>query len=465
MAFSSMKRLLFFLVLLLFYGPATLAQDTSRVSMQEFIEKGMENSGQVSYEKENVSLAENDIRRARSQRFLPQFELSTQHGVVPGVKSNDPDLPENEYYLDPDLDNDWEDWAVFTRAEVNAVQPVFTWGALKNVVNASQEAAEAAKERFESEKSDIALRLYELYNSYLLSLEVNRLLDDASSKIDEIERQIEEQDESGELDIDESEIYKFEIFKSEFDIQAAEVEENTKYIQSIWNYVLQAEDGQVFEPEVRFLDPLKNELEELDYYRTNALEYRSELKAIDAGINAADYGVKATRAENYPTVFLGVSGSFANTPNRPRQSNPFIINNTNYASAAVGFGIRQNLDFLSVKADVNRSRIRKKQAEYLRDAAEDGIILEIGEKYRDASLAQVKVEKTDEALVTTKQWLRQEQLDYDFGTGDTKDLIDALKEELEKRVELKQVTFEYNKRMAELWRVSGLELLDLTLND
>lgn len=453
------------LSVILLIASSAFAQDTTRVSIQEFIETGLENSGQVSYEQENVSLAENDIRRAQSNRFLPQFELSTQHGVVPGVKSNNPDLPENEYYLDPDLENDWQDWAVFTRAEVNAVQPVFTWGALKNVVNASQSAAKAAKERFESEKSDIALQLYELYNSYLLSLEVSRLLDDASSQIDEIEQLIEEQEESGELDVDESELYKFDIFKSEFAIQAAEVEENTRYIQNIWNYVMQAEEGEVYEPDARFLDPVENDLEELDYYRTNALEYRSELQAIDAGIEAADFGVKATKAQNYPSLFLGISGSFANTPNRPRQSNPFIINNTNYASAAVGIGIRQNLDFLSVKNDVERSRIQRKQAEYLKDAAKDGIVLEIGEKYKEASLANVKVEQTDQALVTAKRWLRQEQLDYDFGTGDTKDLVDALKQELELRVELKRVIFEFNQNMAELWRVSGMDILNLNINN
>lgn len=458
-------RLLFIGIFLSAIATGAVAQDTVRVSLQEFMETGITNSGQLDFEKQKVSLAENRIDQANSQRFLPRFELNTQHGLVPGVKSDVPGLDPDEYYLDPDLENDWEDIAVFTRAEVNAVQPIFAWGGLRNLVNAAKKGAESAREEFESQKANFEIRLFELYESYVLSIELMRLLEEAQNTIDDIEQQIEEQRESGELDLDESEIFKFEIFKSEFAIRAAEVEQNLKYVQNIWNYVMQADGNTVYMPETRFLDPVSNEIQELAYYRSHALEQRAEVKAIEAGIAAAEYGLQATKAQNYPSLFLGLSGSYANTPNRPRQSNPFIINNSNYATGAFGIGIRQNLDFFAMKADVERSNIQHKQAKYLREAAVDGIVLEINERYKDASLSRVKVDRTDEALVTGKKWLRQEQLDYDFGIGDTKDLIDAMKKELELRLELKRQIFDYNKNMAELFRASGIEISTLNFTN
>jgi outer membrane protein TolC len=216
---------------------------------------------------------------------------------------------------------------------------------------------------------------------------------------------------------------------------------------------------------IQFLEQGSKEIEGLEYDQERDVEHRSEIQAIEAGINAAEFGMKATRARNYPSIFLGLSGSYANTPNRPRQSNPFIINSTNYASAAVGVGIRQNLDFLSIGADIERSKIEHKRAEYLKEAAVDGIVLEINQKYKDASLSKVKVDRTDEALVTGKKWLRQEELDYDFGIGVTKDLIDALKKELELRLELKRRIFEHNQNMAELYRASGMEITTLNMNN
>lgn len=453
-------------LLILFSLPLfVIAQDTVKVSLQSFIEQGLANSGQIEYESEKVELANNQIEQAKSKRYLPKFELNTQHGLIPGVISQRDDLSENEYYLDPELENDWENWAIFTRAEVTAVQPLFSWGALKNAVNAAQSAAVAARERFQSQKSDLRVRLFSLYQSYLLSSEILTLLDEARRRIADIDEKIKERREAGDEDFDETEVFQFDIFKSEFDIRAAEVREEAQMTQRIWNYVLQADEDVVYMPDTNFLDPVPQEIKEVDYYRTHAISQRSEIAAIEAGIEAAEYGVKALKQKNYPSLFLGLNASFAHTPNRPRQTNPYIINRTNYASASFGVAIRQNLDFLSIKADVRKGQIQFRQAKFLKEAAVDGIVLEINEAYKDASLSRVKVEKTDEALITGKKWLRQEQLDYDFGLGDTEDLFDAMQKELELRVELKRQIFEFNKNMAELYRKSGLPIMKITNNE
>lgn len=447
-------------LLTLIVPPVASAQDTLQISLGEFIEKGLDNSGQVDYERQNVNLAENKINQARAQRFLPKFELNTQHGTVPGVTSNT-DLPKDEWYLDPNLENDWSNWAIFTRAEVSAIQPIFAWGALTNAVEAAKAGAEAAQYEFQSKQSGLEIRLYQLYYSYILSQEVNRLVQEAQSKIEDIEQQIDEKVDEKDSDIDQSDVYKFKVFKSEFAMRAGEVEENIEYIRNVWNYVLQSGLETVYTPSDKFLDPVANKIETLDYYKSQALDKRAELKGIEAGIDAAQHGIKATKAQNLPMIFLGLTGSYANTPNRPRQDNPFIINNTNYASAGIGVGIRQNLDFFSAKTDIERRQIQYRQVKFLKSAAVDGIMLEISDRYKNANISEVKVDKTDEALVTSKKWLRQEQLDYDFGIGDTKDLIDAMQKELELRLQLKQRIFEFNKDMAQLYNAAGLPLTSL----
>lgn len=442
------------------------AQDTVKVSLAEFIQRGIEHSGQVKYERQDVNLAENQVNEARSKRFLPKFDLSTQHGLIPGVVSdsvrpNGTKLPKDEYYLDPNLTNDWEDWAIFTRAEVTAVQPLFSWGAINNAVKAAKAGADAALQQFKAKKSHLTLRMYDLYYSYLLTQELKRLLDDAQKQIDKIGDKIDEMQKNGDPDLDETDVYKFKVYKSEFSIRAAEVKENIKFIEETWNYVLQPDANTVYVPETRFLDPIANKIQPIDFYKAHALKDRPELEGIDAGIKAAKYGLKARKAQNYPMLYLGLTASYANTPNRPRQSNPFIINNTNYASAGFGFGIRQNLNIFSIKTEITKSRIQYKKAKFLKQAAVDGIIVDINNKYKDASLSDVKVQKTNEALVTSKQWLRQEQLDYDLGMGEVKDLIDALKTKLETEVKYRQRVFEFNKNMAQLYQASGLPITNL----
>ena len=45
------------------------AQDTLEISLQDFIDLGIENSGQIKYEKTNVDLAENRVDLAKDQRI------------------------------------------------------------------------------------------------------------------------------------------------------------------------------------------------------------------------------------------------------------------------------------------------------------------------------------------------------------------------------------------------------------
>lgn len=107
---------------------------------------------------------------------------------------------------------------------------------------------------------------------------------------------------------------------------------------------------------------------------------------------------------------------------------------------------------------MERSRLEVRRLEFLEDAATDGIILELNEAYRTTAIAKAKVERTDEALQIAKEWLRAEQLDYDLGFGDSKDLIDAVRQELELRLTEKQSIFEFNTALIKLNKSAGLPL-------
>lgn len=453
-------------LLLLFFVliKPSVAQDTLSITLPEFLERGISNSGQVSYESGKVDLAKNQVQTARAQRIFPRLELNTQHGAVPGVESNRDDLSEGEYYLDPNLENDWNNWAVFTRAELSATQPIYTWGAISSAVKAAEAGAKSAQYEFSAVKAEAEIQLFDLYYSYLLAIEVSRILEDANDILEQVEENIDEMREEGNSDLKESDVFKFEIFKSEFVTRRVEVQQSLDYIKRVWDYALQAEPGVTYVPEVSFLDPVPYELEEYDFYRNNAIEERPEMQGVQFGITALERRLEAEKARQYPMFFLGITGSFANTPNRPRQTNPFIRNNTNYGSVGVGFGIRQNLNIFSMRASVDKARIDYKRVNDLEKAVSDQIILDLNERYREAAVAETRMQQTEEALATARKWHRHELLNYDMGFGDVEDYLDAVQKELELRVKLKQNIFELNKKVAALYKAGGLPISQLNLN-
>jgi len=443
--------------------PSLAAQDTLRVSLYEFIERGVERSGQVQYDHGAVDLAENRIGQARAARILPDISLNTNHGLIPGVISQT-NLPREQLYLDPNLENDWEDWAIFTRAEISALQPIFTWGAINSAINAAEYGAQAAKMEFEARQKGVELQLYELYYSYLLAREIGRILNEAESTVQQVERQLETMQEENDPNLRERDIFQFEIYKSEFEIQKMEVRQSMDRIQRIWSYVLGDNNQQVYLPEEDFLDPVPFEVESYEYYQAMAMEERPELRGVEAGMEAYKHSVESIRAQNLPVIYLGLTASYANTPNRPRQSNPFIINNTNFFTAGVGFGIRQNLNFATIRNRIQREQIEYNRVVDLRDAISDGIMLELNEYYMEAVVAETRVRQLEEALVTTRNWVRHEQLNYDYGFGEVEDLVDSIRQELEYRVELQQSIFEMNTKIAALYNASGMPIYQLSLN-
>lgn len=457
-------RYFYLLSLFLCFVVSANAQDTVRVSLEDFINIGLEKSGQVQYEQGEVRMAQNRVDEARANRILPRVELNTNHGLIPGVVSNDPNLPKGQYYLDPNLENDWEDWAIFTRAEVSALQPVYSWGAVNKAIRAAELGAVAAEERFNAKKEDMELQLFELYYSYLFALEIERILEEAQDKVQQIEGRIEEMREEGDANLEEKDVFQFEIYKSEFEIQKTEVRQSLARINRIWDYILADKEGVVHIPQNEFLDPLPVELDEFERYKALAMESRSELKGVEAGIKAYKNSVDAIRAQSYPMIFLGLTANYANTPNRPRQTNPFIINNTNYMSAGFGFGIRQNLNFSAINNRIDREKIEYNRVRDLKTALSDQIMLELNENYMDAVVAEEKVNRLEEALVTSRKWVRHEQLNYDYGFGEVENLVDSIRKELELRVELNQSIFELNKRIASLYRASGIPISRINLN-
>lgn len=451
-----MKYFLSFLLSIAFLFPAN-AQDTLSISLEEFLDKALQNAGQVKVAQVDVSLAENRKQLAKDQRFLPNLSFRSEHALVPGVTSPN-GQPEESIYLDPDARNDWTNFGLFTRLRVSGVQPVYTWGAVGKAVDAAELGIKAMQQQTEATKEETKVLLNELYYSYVLALEIERLLTDAEDKMDQIERAMKKQEEEDPAELDESDMFKFRVFKAQFGIQREEVKQSLLFVKESWEYALRNEDGDIYEPSVRFLDPVEDELSEINFYQNSAMINRAELKAINFNRDALTTYIGSLKAQNLPGLYLGFTTTFASTPIRPRQPNPFIQTPENTFNTAVGLTIRQNLNFFQAKTNLERSRLEVRRLEFLEDAATDGIILELNEAYRTAAVAKAKVERTDEALQIAKEWLRAEQLDYDLGFGDSKDLIDAVRQELELRLVEKQSIFDFNTAMVKLNKSAGLPL-------
>ncbi|MCC5926314.1 MAG: TolC family protein [Bacteroidetes bacterium] len=435
--------------------------DTIRVSVKEFIELAKSRSSLLQVNQQQVNLAQNRYQQARALRILPQIELTTAHGLVPGVRSSDPDrFSDRMLYLDPNLENDWENWGIFTRAEISAIQPVYTWGAISSAIQAAKQGVYAAQAEFDIKSDNYEIQLYELYYSMLLARELQTLIERANRDLQTAQTELNRMFEEGENDLEEADLFQFRIFTFQFQTQVDEVSENKRFLQSAWNLALANDNSEIiYLPAERFLDPLSFQPESLDAYEVSAIANRPEFIQVQSAQRAAQYGLNVAKSANYPTVIMGFSAAFARTPNRPRQANPFIRNSANFENVVYGIGLRQNLNFNVNRENINRSQLQLRQATYARNAVSDGIRLELRENYRRMMMSFSRMENTREALDVSNEWLRMEQIEYDLGFGEVKNLVDAMRSTLELEVQLRQRIFDFNVNIGKLNKAAGLPIV------
>ncbi len=430
------------------------AKDTVTVGLPEFIERGLKEAAQVKAGLDKVRLAQNRVEQAEAKSVLPVLQITTNHALEPGVSS---DLPKNKWYLDPDLKNDWSHWSIYTSIDLKGLQPIYTWGAIDNAIDAARKGAEAARYQFEADTTKLVYRLYQLYYSRVLAVEMQALLRQAQEQFDKAEKKINEMQKQKNPDLKASDIYKFRIFKEQFEIKRAEVEENTQFIERTWRLILNADTSEVYLPKDHFLNPVTAEIRPLTYYQEHAIRSRPELKAIDAATDAARFGIKARKAQFFPALFLGFGAEYVHTP-RPAYQSPMIGDRYDYLNLVYTFGFRMNLNFWSMNKDLERAKVQYRQVRDSRQAIETGIRLDIYNRYKDARVSKTTIDKTEKALHTSTEWLRQEQINYDLNLGEVKDLLDAVKTNLQLEAEYRQKVYNYNLDIARLYEASGMSL-------
>jgi outer membrane protein TolC len=164
-----------------------VAQDTVFLEYEEFIDRALEQIGQLQAAQVSVSLAQNQVQQVRNQRFLPSLRMESEHGILPSVISPR-GFPNNQIYLDPDATYDWDNWDFANRFRVIGVQPLFIWGAVDKAVKAAQFGVQSIEQQATATKQEIELQLHGLYFGYQLALEIERLLDVAIETMNTVER-------------------------------------------------------------------------------------------------------------------------------------------------------------------------------------------------------------------------------------------------------------------------------------
>ena len=425
--------------------------DTVYVELTEAIRRAVDVSPEVADISAGRDLAAARWDLARASRFLPEFNLSTAHSLAPGLKGAG-DTPSDRLYLNPDVRNDWERLRPFNRIEAEAIQPVYTWGELSRSIDAARFGVAVEDAAVQGKQDEVALRTGELYMGLLLAEELFRLTDRIGDVLEQAKREIQRLLEEGAEDVDDADLYQVRISEQEFFRRVVEVTQRRETARTAIKRQLVLPEASVVIPREAVLEPLSFVQDSLPAYFALAMANRPELAQAQAGLVAREALLDVAASNYYPKLFFGVSADLAGAKGRIRQPTPYLNDPFRSRSLQLGFGIRQNLNFMQTRARVEQARAERDRVRYQGEAAELLVLFEVEDAYRTLIVEKAALDSQNESLRLSREWLLTEMNNFEFDLGDTENLVRAVQTSLQLEAAYYEAVQRYN--------VAVLRLLD-----
>jgi outer membrane protein len=378
----------------------------------------------------------------------PQVELTTVLGPSPRARGDQVSSPDKKYDLNIT--------GVFIRAGFEIIQPLFTWGLIRNAREAAEQGVRATQAGVDVKATEVALKVKQAYWGLIAASMIRDFLLEVRGQVDDATARTERLVEGGfTTDVD---VYRLRANKGELEKNIALVEKNVALAGSALAAWTGQPPGTTVETADKVLPPELRDLRNLQAFIEDARSRRPEWTQLDQGIRARQNLVEVERKKRYPLFFLGVIGQAAYATNRDRIDNPFVYDPLNdyYVGPVIGF--RYNLDFGIQAGKIKEAQAEVSKLEALRDYARDGIPLQVQQAYDGVVEARRTLEAYDVAHLNARRWLVAASSNFDLGVGEPRDLADAYIAYAKTRGEYLQALYAYVFGQEQLAHASGLDV-------
>ncbi len=455
----------FFLLALLFLPGAQAPSVSSEeiLDLAACIERALEVSHARKAALATLEAAQAQLDEASALR-LPHLELKTLLGPVPGARlarPEDPEAPLNILETTAKSRDFLNDLNLFTRTELDVVQPLYTFGKISAALAAARGGTVARKAQLLQTESELRLQIAQLYDGILLARELTRIMKEVRKKLDSAESRLKELLEKGSENVDQSDAAKLKVFRAKLDEQYNAIRKGELLAKETLEDLLEIPPDTDIALADDSLQRIDAPLLDMEHYIATALEHRPELEALRGLLLAGDAAVDLSKADFFPEIFIAGGLRAAYAPNVEDLDNPFIPQYFRTLSLGFAVGARLSFDplFQTKRARLERMRANRASLQAKADLARVGIILEVKQRYLDVEEADRNIEAAREGYKAARSWVVSESFNYDIGVGKVKDLLEALAAFGEAKARWHQTIYDFNIGLARLRRAVGLPIV------
>ena len=402
----------FFVPLFLIASSLLMAQNSSKLSLDEAIQKSLANSKAVKVSEAAVQSAELKTKSAKSN-ILPDLSISGQYQQIlsKGDTKLKMQLPTG---VGSGMVNINPDHVLLGTAGVS--MPIYAGGQIRTGIRQSNLALDLSKLQTESTKEDVVWQTINLYFGIYKTQKTLEVLNENLVRANQRVKDFQNFLDNGI--IARNDYLRAKLQAS--NVQIA-IEETTNTYENL-NYRLNILMGESSNPAYDVIDA--NSLV-LDQISNDNVSSRKDLQAVAKQTEIAEQSIKLAKAAYYP--HLAFTGNY------------YAVDIDQVASMfnslTIGLGLKYDLSSLyKTKHEVEYAKAKKVESEMQLEALKDKAKIEISEAHQKYTLAEKKNKVYIEAMEQAKENYRIVKDKYDNGLADTDLLLEADVQQLQAEI-------------------------------
>ncbi len=432
--------------LLAFSSLASAAPLTRRRAM----ELALAQNPRIAAARADVAVAEARKRQADALR-LPTISLTAALG--PTLKAA---LTANSGVQSRETTTDigWSDLTAFVSADLQIVQPLYTFGKIGHRREAGEHGIRAEQAQAEMTRADVAREVASLYEGLLYARDAARVFEEVDRTLEQSIGQAARRLERKDPGTTEEDLLRLQTARSLARLQLNRARAAAAEATAGLAAYLALPESEVV-PEEDMLAPIRYPLADAQPLVDTALVARPELIALREGAAARRGLAAAEHAGYYPDFFVAGLVSAAYTPGRDYVDTRYYADPFKHFYPEVLLGVRWTLqgDMAGRRADEERAQALHLDEQ--RKWALSAIPAETRRAFEEARRAERDLGESDTAATRAKQWLVRSSASYDMGMGDSRSLADAATGYVLVRTGQIEARYRWNLALADLAQATG----------
>lgn len=394
-----------------------MAKEGRSITMDDAIRMGIANSNQLKLGNAKIAEATASLREAK-ERMLPDFSISGSY-----LRLSNPTV-DLKLKLGGSAGTDTTGSSSSSGASsiqvneaaygiANISLPLFSGFRIRRGIESAKYLQKATMLDAEKDKDEVVKNIIAAYSNLYKAKAAEELVQENLKQSKQRVKDFENLERNGLMA--RNDLLKAQLQQSNVELALLDADNNYKIASINMSLMLGLPEEDLLSPDEQSF-PAIDDTRGFTDWEQMALGNRQDAKALSYRAKAAAIGIKAAKAEYYPSLALTGGYIAAYVPN--------IITITNAIN--VGVGLKYSPSSLwKAGSKVAQAKAKAQQLAINEDILGDGIKLQVAQAYQNYLSSQKKIEVYNAAVAQANENYRITKNKYDNNLATTTDLLDA----------------------------------------